>query len=132
MSPGFPVEFSKKKDKAKYADPATTIANADFLPDLPPRVSTDSGPDPIPTLNSSQFQDLHGIKSQGRFSLTTHPLASTRERDVALVYLQGVYECNGIKHNVVRVKHPKTNGKIERLYGGVERRIQNSDQSMKL
>ena len=30
---------------------------------------------------------------------------------------------HGVKHVVARVKHPQTNGKIERFFGEVERRV---------
>ncbi len=31
---------------------------------------------------------------------------------------------NGVKHIVARIKHPQTNGKIERFFGEVERRVE--------
>lgn len=48
---------------------------------------------------------------------------SVREREVAQHTFKEFLNQHGIKHIVARVKHPRTNGKIERFYGEVERRI---------
>jgi putative transposase len=55
--------------------------------------------------------------------LTAHGtrFVSARDRENAEQPL--FQELNGIKHIVARVKHPQTNGKIERFFGKVERRI---------
>ena len=57
--------------------------------------------------------------------LTDHgtQFVSVREREVAQHTFKEFLNQHGIKHIVARVKHPQTNGKIERFYGEVERRI---------
>jgi putative transposase len=57
--------------------------------------------------------------------LTDHgtQFVSAREREVAQHTFKEFLNLHGIKHIVARVKHPQTNGKIERFYGEVERRI---------
>ena len=57
--------------------------------------------------------------------LTDHgtQFVSSRDRENAHHTFKEFLELNGIKHIVARVKHPQTNGKIERFFGEVERRI---------
>lgn len=57
--------------------------------------------------------------------LTDHgtQFVSACERVVAQHTFKEFLDQHGIKHIVARVKHPQTNGKIERFYGEVERRI---------
>lgn len=57
--------------------------------------------------------------------LTDHgtQFVSAREREVAQHTFKEFLDQHGIKHIVARVKHPQTNGKIERFYGEVERKI---------
>jgi putative transposase len=58
--------------------------------------------------------------------LTDHgtQFVSARDRDEAHHTFKEFLDKHEIKHIVARVKHPQTNGKIERFFGEVERRIQ--------
>lgn len=57
--------------------------------------------------------------------LTDHgtQFVSSRNPDVAWHIFKEFLDEHGIKHIVARVKHPQTNGKIERFFGEVERRL---------
>ena len=57
--------------------------------------------------------------------LTDHgtQFVSARDRENARHTFGEFLNQNGIKHIVARVKHPQTNGKIERFFGEVERKI---------
>ena len=58
--------------------------------------------------------------------LTDHgtQFVSARERDVAHHTFKEFLDGHGIRHIIARVRHPQTNGKIERFFGEVERRIE--------
>ncbi len=57
--------------------------------------------------------------------LTDHgtQFVSARELEAAQHIFKEFLNQHGIKHIVARVKHYQTNGKIERFYGEMERRI---------
>jgi putative transposase len=57
--------------------------------------------------------------------LTDHgtQFVSARDREHAHHTFKAFLDQHDIKHIVARVKHPQTNGKIERFYGEVERRF---------
>ena len=57
--------------------------------------------------------------------LTDHgtQFVSARDRENARHTFGEFLDQHGIKHIVARVKHPQTNGKIERFFGEVERKI---------
>jgi len=57
--------------------------------------------------------------------LTDHgtQFVSARDREHAHHTFKEFLNQNRIQHIVANVKHPKTNGKIERFFGEVERRI---------
>jgi len=68
-----------------------------------------------------------GFREYGipREILTDHgtQFVSARDREHAHYTFKAFLDQHDIKHIVTRVKHPQTNGKIERFYGEVERRI---------
>jgi putative transposase len=57
--------------------------------------------------------------------LTDHgtQFVSARDRDNASHIFKEFLDFYGIKHIIARIKHPQTNGKIERFFGEVERRL---------
>lgn len=57
--------------------------------------------------------------------LTDHgtQFVSAWDRELSHHTFKEFLDHHGIKHIVARVKHPQTNGKIERFFGEVERRI---------
>jgi len=68
-----------------------------------------------------------GFREYGtpREILTDHgtQFVSARDREHAQHTFKDFLNQHEIKHIVARVKHPQTNGKIERFFGEVERRI---------
>ena len=58
--------------------------------------------------------------------LTDHGIqfVPSKNREKADHRFKDFLEENGIKHIVARIKHPQTNGKIERFFGEVERRLE--------
>ena len=64
------------------------------------------------------LQCCRGISSlpdDHRFSLQGSCLFHDREREVAQHIFKAFLDQHGIKHIVARIKHPQTNGKIERF-----------------
>jgi putative transposase len=80
-----------------------------------------------PTTENTLSVLLQGFAEYGvpREILTDHgtQFVSARDRENAQHTFKAFLELNGIKHIVARIKHPQTNGKIERFFGEVERRI---------
>jgi putative transposase len=68
-----------------------------------------------------------GFREYGtpREILTDHgtQFVSARDREHAQHTFKDFLNQHEIKHIIARVKHPQTNGKIERFFGEVERRI---------
>ena len=58
--------------------------------------------------------------------LTDHgtQFVPSRKRDEAKHRFREFLAENGVRHIVARVKHPQTNGKIERFFGEVERKVE--------
>jgi len=55
--------------------------------------------------------------------LTDHSTQFVSARDIAHHTFREFLDHQGIRHIIARVKHSQTNGKIERFFGEVERRI---------
>jgi putative transposase len=80
-----------------------------------------------PTTENTITVLKQGFREYGtpREILTDHgtQFVSARDREHAQHKFKDFLDQHEIKHIVARVKHPQTNGKIERFYGEVERRI---------
>ena len=80
-----------------------------------------------PTTENTIAVLTQGFREYGipREILTDHgtQFVSARDREHAHHTFKAFLDQHDIKHIVARVKHPQTNGKIERFYGEVERRI---------
>ena len=80
-----------------------------------------------PTTENTLIILQRGFKEYGtsREILTDYgtQLVSSRNREEAEHTFKTFLENYGINHIVARVKHPQTNGKIERFFGEVERRM---------
>ena len=80
-----------------------------------------------PTTQNTITVLIRGFRDYGipREILTDHgtQFVSARDREHAQHTFKKFLEQHDIRHIVARVKHPQTNGKIERFYGEVERRI---------
>ena len=63
------------------------------------------------------------VRSKISEKIAITQFVSARDRDNASHTFTKFLDLYGIKHIIARVKHPQTNGKIERFFGEVERRL---------
>jgi putative transposase len=83
-----------------------------------------------PTTENTIAVLTQGFREYGtsREILTDHgtQFVSAWDRDLSHHSFKEFLDQHDVRHIVARVKHPQTNGKIERFYGEIERRIKRS------